>query len=61
MSLPAPRANLYTIISRAVEEGARIGYRRAHKHTDAPGEDVVLEHVERAVMESLAEVIAFED
>lgn len=57
----AVRIRAYDVIWRAVEEGVAYGYKRAHKHTDAPGEESIREHIERAVMASLEEVLAFDD
>ena len=51
----------YTIIERAVEEGSAYGLNRAHKHTDEPSRDHMATEIERAVMESLNEVIDFDD
>jgi hypothetical protein len=45
-----PKANLYAIISRAVEEGIAYGYRRAYKHTDKPTEESLKLELESAVM-----------
>jgi hypothetical protein len=57
------RANDYVILSRAVEEGARCGWRRAHKHGDGspPSEEMVVEHVEREVMNAICEVFQFSE
>lgn len=52
------RVNVYAIVSRAVEEGSRLGWRRAHKHTETPEEDSAVEAIERAILECLSE--AFE-
>ena len=53
----ALKFDAHEILSRAVEEGVRLGYRRAHKHTDEPSEETIVSHVELAVMESLSEVV----
>lgn len=50
----------YSIVSHAVEQGISLGYRRAHKHTDTPSEDLILESVLREVMGCLDEVIQWE-
>lgn len=55
------RLRAYTLVQRAVEDGISAGLRRARKHIDDP-DDVAIEcAVEDAVMQSLAEVIDFED
>ena len=53
--------NTYTIISRAVEEGVAVGYRRAHKHTNEPDEESLKENLHREVMNSLCEVVSFDE
>ncbi len=55
------RVDAYAIVTRAVEEGVAVGYRRAHKHDDKPAEDLIREKVYDAVMESLCEVLRFGD
>lgn len=52
-----PRA--WPVLRRAVEEGVRYGYRRAHKHTESPGEERIIECVEDAVMNEIAEWFDF--
>ena len=52
--------NVWKVVSEAVEAGARYGYRRAHKHQDFPSEEAVIENVSREVMNSLSEVVDFE-
>lgn len=51
---------LYDIVSRAVEEGVGIGWRRSHKHTDTPHETTVQVSIHNEVMNSLDEVIRWE-
>lgn len=53
-------ANVYKILSRAVEEGIVYGWNRAHKHTDAPGEEAIKDEMERAVMNEICEVVKME-
>lgn len=55
------RLDAYAVIERAVEEGVATGYRRAHKHSESPTEDWILETVGNAVMSALSEVIRWED
>jgi hypothetical protein len=54
------RLDAYGIVQRAVEEGVARGYRRAFKHTDAPGEERIRASVEREVMDALCEVLRFD-
>jgi len=57
------RVNLkcYSIIADAVSRGVGFGVQRAFKHDEAPPADTIGEHVEREVMNALAEVIDFGD
>lgn len=54
------KVNLYKIISEAVESGVAYGYRRAHKYTDTPGEDLICQQIEDAVLNELCEVLVFD-
>ena len=53
------QANEYAIIERAIEEGIRQGWRRAHKHTECPNEQVVFEALENSIMSNICEVFFF--
>jgi hypothetical protein len=55
------RINAYEVISRAVEEGIAYGYNRAYKHTSKPSEDIIKHEMENAVMNSLCEILKFDD
>ena len=50
----------YSIIEEAVERGISYGLVRAHKHTDNPSEEMLMQEIERAVMHELSEVINFD-
>lgn len=54
------RAKAYTVLARAVEEGVTYGLQRAHKHTDTPTSDVLRSELERAVLDAICEVFAFD-
>jgi hypothetical protein len=51
----------YPILRRAVEEGVAYGYRRAHKHTDAPAVHAIEEHIVSAVMNEVCDYFDFSD
>lgn len=51
----------YEILARAVEEGVKYGYMRAHKHNESPDEHDMTASVETAVMNAICEVFSFED
>ena len=53
------RPNTYVILERAVEEGARLGYRRAFKHVENPSEEAIVEAIVNGVMLSVSEVFEF--
>ena len=55
------RFNSYALFTRAVEEGLQRGWNRAHKHTDAPGEEAVIEAMLDAVMLEFSEILIFDD
>lgn len=54
------RANEYEILSRAVSEGIRAGWNRAHKHDDNPSEEAIREKIYYAVMVEICEVFVFD-
>lgn len=54
------KINAYAVISDAVDRGVTTGYRRAHKHTDTPGEHGITDAVYTAVMGELCEIFKFE-
>lgn len=51
----------YTILQRAVEEGCRMGYNRAHKYVDNPTQDQIEDSIVNEVMNAICEVFSFED
>lgn len=53
------KPNTYVILERAVEEGARLGYRRAFKHVENPSEEAIVEAIVNGVMLSVSEVFVF--
>jgi hypothetical protein len=55
------RLNTYKIVSDAIENGIKYGYRRAHKHIENPSEDTIIEQIHLAVMNDLCDIINFDD
>jgi hypothetical protein len=55
------RVRAYGVLARAVEEGVACGWRRAHKHTDAPGEEAIQEQIAQGVLNEICEVFAFDE
>lgn len=39
------KVRAYDVLRRAVEEGTAYGWRRAHKHSDTPGEDAIVDQI----------------
>lgn len=55
------RVRAYEVLSRAVEEGTASGWRRAHKHTDTPGEDAIKDQIVQAVLSEVCEYFDFDE
>lgn len=55
------RVDLYRLVSDRIEVGLGAGWRRAHKHDNAPTENDVLVAQHDAIMEALADYIVFSD
>ncbi len=51
----------YSIISDAIEDGINWGYNHAHKHTDSPSREALIEQIHNDVMNELCEKIDFGD
>ena len=43
------KPKIYMILSQAVEDGVKRGYRRAFKHVESPSEEAVIESIDSAV------------
>jgi hypothetical protein len=55
------RVRTYHVLSRAVEEGVELGWRRAHKHTDSPDEGAVRESIVNSVLGEISEWFDFDE
>lgn len=51
-----PKARIYEILSRAIEAGVAHGWRRAHKYSEDPGEEVIKHQIEQEVMSAICEI-----
>ena len=49
----------YPVLSRAIEEGVAYGWRRAHKHTEAPDDEAIRDHIVTAVLNEICEYFDF--
>ncbi|MBI4151840.1 hypothetical protein HY496_02620 [Candidatus Woesearchaeota archaeon] len=55
------KVKAYPVLCQAVEEGVAYGWNRAHKHTSEPGEEVIREQIEQAVLNEVCERFDFDD
>lgn len=55
------KVNVYNLLSDCIDRGIDIGYRRAHKHTETPGEDIIKESIFNEVTNQICEYFVFED
>jgi hypothetical protein len=51
----------YSILERAVEEGASAGYHRSYKYDDAPNQERIVAEISNAVMLAICEVFEFDN
>lgn len=54
------RVRSYAVLSRAVEEGVAFGWRRAHKHVEAPSEAATQSAIVDAVLSEISEYFDFD-
>lgn len=55
------KPNMWRLISECVENGVRVGYARAHKHSDDPGENVIKHEIEEAIMNEIGDYFLFDE
>ena len=55
------KPKIYNLVSLAVEEGVRSGYRRAYKHDDNPLESLVISTLHTEIMVALSDYFSFEE
>ena len=55
------RSRTYSILERAVEEGASAGYHRAYKYDDDPKQERIVAEISNAVMLAICEVFEFDN
>lgn len=53
------KTNDYVVLERAVESGARLGYKRAFKYNENPTEDAIVDAITDAIMLTVSEVFIF--
>jgi hypothetical protein len=54
------KIKIYEVVRRAVEDGVARGWQRAHKHTETPPQETIIENVIEAIMGDICEVLDFE-
>ena len=55
------RVKAYEVMARAVEEGFRRGWVRAHKYVEKPEEAQIEEDVTNAILGEICEVFSFDE
>lgn len=53
------RVNTYRLLSECIARGLEMGWNRAHKHTDKPHKDHVLEQQDIAIMGEVCDYFEF--
>jgi len=54
------KPNIRTILTQAIERGIDYGWSRAHKYTDAPTSEKIIEQIEIEIWNEIDEVFDFE-
>ena len=54
------KPNIRTILTQAIERGLDYGWSRAHKHTDTPQPERIIESIEIEIWNEIDEVFDFE-
>lgn len=55
------KLDAYRIISDAVDVGICSGWNRAHKHTETPSQQHVIDELHKSIMNQLCEILKFDD
>jgi len=55
------KPKIYNLLSLAVEEGVRAGYRRAHKHDDNPLESMIINTLHNEIMVAISDYFDFDE
>lgn len=55
------KPKVYEILSRCIEAGIRLGVQRAHKHTETPTHEAIVESVLREVQSEVHDWFTFEE
>lgn len=55
------KANMHKVLEHVLDVGIELGWRRAHKHTDAPSAELIKNSIEQAIWDELYEWVVFDD
>jgi len=55
------KVKTHVILTRCIEDGITMGWKRAHKHTDDPGVTVIHDAIALAIDHELNDVFDFSD
>jgi len=55
------KVRAYPVLCRAIEDGVTYGWRRAHKHVDAPDAQTIEEQIVTAVVNEICQYFDFDD
>ena len=55
------RPKTFRVLELAVEDGTRLGWQHAHKHTETPGEQDIIASIQSAVLNNIDEWFVFDD
>ena len=55
------KVRAYPVLCRAIEDGFAYGWRRAHKHIDAPDARTIEEQIVTAVVDEICQYFDFDD
>ena len=54
------KVNVYKVLEDCVQKGIQSGYNKAHKHTNKPSEDELLNQIEHYVMLEICDMFEFD-
>lgn len=55
------KPKIIPLLEQCISTGTQLGWNRAHKHNDNPGELVVFQEIETAIMNEIYEWFNFEE
>jgi hypothetical protein len=54
------KPKIHAILSTAIENGIRRGWRRSHKHCENPDEEFIFDELENCIMGNILEYFSFD-